>query len=414
MFDIIFDQSLDEPFTPGSKVSGNLVVKKWKYSIPAAIHIRLYGHVKVLWQESVKNPDGSGSELKLNHHKELNFLTLEGKPIMHSWYEELEPGQRFAFRFKLPEDKPMPSSHAGGHKFSLSYYVDALINVSSETEDGMLAPISARAPVPFSETVDINSPAMLAPIVRQQEEHIYHWYSKKPSGTVTVTVEIPHTGYHLGESIPFTATVKNDTGSQIKMEALLLQTVSYLHAVDEYTDKTFVLVNYPEAQMPPKITSVWSPAGVRNHEFKLDVTKTELVSSTCLEYIKVRHQLEVTASLPSNKTIKFAIPITIGNVPRKESDATASAIASEKLEFGASAPPPEKIQPRPYQPDEKPEASPGVGWSGDLTPANGAAVTSTRKHNDDQSGPVHQAPTELTTGLTTEAPPTYEVAKTLD
>ena len=354
MFKIVLDQPPNETVTCGSEVSGNLEVSGWEHpSTRARISIHLYGHVKVFWQESVinKNPDGSKSEQKLSYIEELNFLKLES-PLFRS---KLEYNMEIPFRFILPEDKPMPSPH-DGYVGSIKYYVEALVHIVNVTDVGLVAPLSVKAVVPFIETVDINSPAMLAPIVRQQEEHIYHWYSKKPSGTVTVTVETPHTGYHLGESVPFTATVKNDTGSQVKMEAILLQTVSY-RALGACKVYSFVLVNYPEVQMLPKITSVWSPTGVRNRGY--EITKTELVSSTCLEYIKIQHQLEVTASLPTNKTLKFAIPITIGNVPRTETSATASAPSCEKLQLSPA-----------LQQHQKPEASPEVGWSRDLTSFN--------------------------------------------
>ena len=412
MFDIIFDQSPDEVYTCGSKVSGNLVVKEWKYPERAGINIRLKGHVKVLWREFVENPDGSKTKLKLTHHKEFDFLTLESP--WHVWYKQLKPDQKFPFEFILPVDEPLPSSH-DGYIVVISYYIEADISVTLPTAVGRLAPISAKAPLLVSETVDINSPALLAPTVRQQEEHIHRWYSKKSSGTVTVTVEMPHTGYHLKESIPFTATVKNETGSQIKMEALLLQTVSYLQAEDTYEDKTFVIVNYPETQMPANITSVWSPTGDRNKEFKLRAYQTELVSSTSSKYVKVQHQLEVTASLPNNKTLKFEIPITIGNVPRAESSASASELPPYQPPFqneqpgvsalspfqdekpGASALPSESPSYQPPFQDEKPGASPEVGWSRDLSSVDDTTVTSTKKRSADSK-------------LTSEAPPSYEIA----
>ena len=418
MFKIILNQPTNEAFTRGSEVSGYLVVNEWKHkSTEAQVQICLHGHVKIWWQKSVmnKNPDGSKSRQRLVYFSELNFLTLDS-PMQKS---QLETNKEFPFRFILPVDKPMPSSH-DGYVGSINYYVEAVISVVA----GSVGPISVKAVVPFNETVDINSPALLASTVQKKEEHIYRWYSKNPSGSITVTVETPHTGYHLEESVPFTATVHNDTGSRIKMEAALLQTVSY-YASDACRVYPFVIAKYSETSMPSKTTSVWNPTGVRNRN-GYKITENVLVSSTCSEHVKVLHRLEVTASLPTNKTLQIEIPITIGNVPRTET--SVATIASEDQEASASALPQEKLQLSPHQPPFQRE----VGWCLDATsnfslsersvlpgntlghlpppemdltipPTYDAAVANIRKRSI-PNGPGYQT----LTGLTTEAPPSYE------
>ena len=295
MFDLILNQPTNEAFTRGSEVSGYLVVNKWKRKCAAQLQISLHGHVKIWWQEPVmhKNPDGSKSTQNLSYNTELNFLTLN----VPTQDFDMEVHKRVPFRFIIPEDKPMPSSH-DGHAGSINYYVEGLLSVVGITS---VPPLSLKAVVPFNETVDINSPALLASTVQKKEEHIYRWYSKNPSGSITVTVETPHTGYHLEESVPFTATVHNDTGSRIKMEAALLQTVSY-YASDACKVDPFVIAKYSETCRPSKTTSVWNPTEVRDNS-DYETTKKVLVSSTCSEYIKVQHRLEVTASLPTNKTL---------------------------------------------------------------------------------------------------------------
>ena len=130
------------------------------------------------------------------------------------------------------------------------------------------------------------------------------------SGPVTTTLELPRTGFCIGEEIPFCVTIKNETSRNV-YATILLEECCTLHAQNQWTSTPYVhLAVLKSKHANPYQSLVWAPA--------LEMLTIPATAHTTLDtnLIKLAYRLKVIVHIPYVLVNPVLIcPLTIGNVP---------------------------------------------------------------------------------------------------
>ena len=155
-------------------------------------------------------------------------------------------------------------------------------------------------PIQVCRTVDVNLPQLLAPIYQKRVGFSCF------GNDVELTVNLPHTGFCVGEKLPLTVSVKNNTSRQIKLRATVLRMTKYLletHPV--YEREKLAVVISPE--IAPHSPYAWT---VDNLTVPLEVVPSFEGS----KIIQMRCLLKMTAVIPWARDCAMLFPLTLGNV----------------------------------------------------------------------------------------------------
>lgn len=158
-------------------------------------------------------------------------------------------------------------------------------------------------PIQVCRTVDVNLPQLLAPIYRSIQKRVgFSCFGND----VELTVNLPHTGFCVGEKLPLTVSVKNNTSRQIKLRATVLRMTKYLletHPV--YEREKLAVVISPE--IAPHSPYAWT---VDNLTVPLEVVPSFEGS----KIIQMCYLLKMTAVIPWARDCAMLFPLTLGNV----------------------------------------------------------------------------------------------------
>nr|XP_013799114.1 PREDICTED: arrestin domain-containing protein 4-like [Apteryx mantelli mantelli] len=144
------------------------------------------------------------------------------RPTMRRKGEEslilLDGRHEFPFSFQLPQE-PLVTSFTGKYG-SIQYYVKAILERPAAPDQ------SVQTELQVISHIDVNSPALLTPVLRSQEKMVGCWFFT--SGPVSLSAKIERKGYCNGEAIPIYAEIENCSSRLIVPKAAIFQTQTYL------------------------------------------------------------------------------------------------------------------------------------------------------------------------------------------
>ena len=290
---------------PG-EVAGNIVVVTDEAKSYNAISITLRGYADVHWTETYTVNDQHGHSRTETRHYHSHHDYINEATIL--WNKEqvpnrvLNPGNYvLPFRFMLSGH--LPSSFAGqyGH---IRYELKARISTGLFHFDKTVSAI-----IQVVDRVDINVPALMSPVQYEDEKTICCLCCA--SRPISLTVNVPRTGFCIGEGIPLTATLDNGNGRIITMRATAIKTVTF-HAQGRTKSITIELNAFQSPPVQPRSTYQWAPCE------QLAIRSAIPTIANC-DIIRLGYTLRIEANIPWALDAVINIPFTLGNVPSQSS-----------------------------------------------------------------------------------------------
>ena len=292
------NQPPQQIFTSGSVVSGTLTFDLDKPRSYEYISVSLVGRAEVWWKVGKQHYRG------FRKYVNLQIIVWKKEQVPDG---KLQPGHYcFPFRFTLPNGQ-IPASFCRNRDNYIRYYLEGRIGTGLLKFDHI-----TEADLPVTEVMNINLPRLQRPVRGELQRTRCFWCCA--SGTITLTAEIPRSGYCIGEVIPLNCMVENSSSQQTNVSAKLQQIVTYIvrdRARDQvYTKKSSLSVLSALSEpIRARTSSVWSPG----EEFKIS-TATAPTLLSC-DILTVVYVLIVTVVIPwSINCQKITFPLTIGNV----------------------------------------------------------------------------------------------------
>ena len=242
-----------------------------------------------------------------------------------------EPGSRrrtFSGRVPLPVSLSIPpqspssfESHVGWIRYTLEAKIDrAYPNPPHVLETKILV----------NQIIDTNAAQLRLPYRLQNQKTAGFLCCQ--SGPIATFVELPRTGYCIGEEIPFRVTVENGGSRPVRVTAELSENVTYkARGGRKYVGGAYVFQGSEPVE--PHRTLVWVP---EVNVLKVPVTTPTTMTSNLIE----RAFFLTFKTLIPNVLINpyLTIPLTIGNVPFNPDPPTATP---------STIPPPAAVNPPP-------------------------------------------------------------------
>lgn len=276
-----------QAFSPGDTISGKL-----HFTLDEA---RSYHFITMEFHGSAATTIASRSGSTETYVKHTTVLWNH----QQSPNGTIGPGTfEFDFQFTLPVNCPGSFEGRGGH---INYVLRGNILTGEKSH----LSYKTELPIQVCRTVDviINLPQLLAPMYRSIQKRVgFSCFGNN----VELTVNLPRTGFCVGERLSLTLSVKNNTSRQIKLRATILRMTKYLfetHPVYE-RDKLAVVVS-PE--IAPHSPYAWT---VDNLTVPLEVVPSFEGSKV----IEMRYLLKVIAVIPWARDCAMLFPLTLGNV----------------------------------------------------------------------------------------------------
>ncbi|XP_077173538.1 arrestin domain-containing protein 4 [Paroedura picta] len=223
----------------------------------------------------------------------------------------LEAGKHeFPFSFQLPQ-QPLATSFAG--KYGRIQYC-----VTATLERPVAPSQSVKREFQVINHVDVNSPALLTPVIRSQEKMVGCWLFT--SGPVSLSAKIERKGYCNGEAIPIYAEIENCSSRLIVPKAAIFQTQTYLVSGKTKTVRQMV-ANVRGNHVASGSTDTWNGKTL----------KIPPVSPSILDccIIRVEYSLAVYLHIPGAKKLMLELPLVIGTIPCTAFSSRNSSLASQ-------------------------------------------------------------------------------------
>ncbi|XP_067411726.1 arrestin domain-containing protein 4 isoform X2 [Emydura macquarii macquarii] len=216
----------------------------------------------------------------------------------------LEAGKHeFPFSFQLPQD---------GKYGSIQYCVKAIL------EKPVAPDQSVKRELQVINHVDVNSPALLMPVLRSQEKMVGCWFFT--SGPVSLSAKIERKGYCNGEDIPIYAEIENCSSRLIVPKAAIFQTQTYLAGGKTKTFRQMV-ANVRGNPIASGSTDTWN-----GKTLKIPPV-TPSILDCCI--IRVEYSLAVYILIPGANKLITELPLVIGTIPYTGFSSRNSSVTSQ-------------------------------------------------------------------------------------
>ena len=287
---------------PG-EVTGTIVVVTDEPKSYNAITVTLKGYADVHWTEShIVRDDRANRRTEIRHnHSHEDYIN----EVIVLWNKEqvpnrvLNPGQHvLPFRFALLSGR-FPSSFVGKHGH-IRYELEARISTGLFHFDKKVFAI-----VQIVDRVDINVPALMSPAQYEDEKTICCLFCASPP--ISLNVNVPRTGFCIGEGIPLTASLGNGSGRAVTLRATVSQIVTF-HAQGRTRTSSHRLNSFQSPPVQGHTTFQWAPAE------RLAIPSAIPTIANC-GIISLHYTLLIEAVIPWAINAAINIPITLGNVP---------------------------------------------------------------------------------------------------
>lgn len=298
----LFQINLEPPpssgaYISGSQLSGRVVVETGEPKSYELIEVSLVGTGKVKWET------GSGEDTERHSAKEeyLNesvaLWSDEGQSRM------LTTGRHeFPFTLSIPESCPPTYEKKGSSnsKAWIHYVVKGRIANKSllKVDHTVEKQITIRRQVRLDHTT--------AEPVTKENEATDGWFCCV-SGPVVLMVELPYSGFVVGDRIPLSINLENGSSRNLRVEACLVNKVQYKAGASRLNESHTVLKEYSN-HFSGRSTVTWTPE-------TLTVPDVPVTMETPGGMISSSYEVQVKVSLQLLQTLKVTFPVIIGDVP---------------------------------------------------------------------------------------------------
>ena len=241
----------------------------------------------------------------------------------------LPPGEYyFQFRFLLPSN--VPASYETRIGSWIRYTLGGRINRGYPHPDHTI-----ETQLTVGQIVDINAPQLRLPAAIDFQQTACCLCCA--SGPVTTTLELPRTGYCVGEDIPFHVTVENGSRCHVRVTAGLEEHVTFYAEGKQHSEEPFYHDLLCSGRMEPRRTTVWAP-----EEPPLKIP-TSAPTSLDSKLIKRTFILRIATHIPfviNNPFLNLKCPLTVGNVPYQSAALSRPPVGVDPLQPHPFVPPP--------------------------------------------------------------------------
>nr|XP_038040968.1 arrestin domain-containing protein 4 [Anas platyrhynchos] len=308
---------LQDEARPGGYCSGDTVRGRVLLELAGPLPLRglrleAAGRARVAWGEAAAAggggaaPGGTGGAAAAGpvgprREAEVRYLDVRQSLLREPRGGEeslvLSDGRHeFPFSFQLPQE-PLVTSFTGKYG-SIQYYVKAILERPAAPDQ------SVQTELQVISHIDVNSPALLTPVLRSQEKMVGCWFFT--SGPVSLSAKIERKGYCNGEAIPIYAEIENCSSRLIVPKAAIFQTQTYLASGKTKSFRQMV-ANVRGNHIASGSTDTWNGKTL----------KIPPVSPSILDccIIRVEYSLAVYIHIPGAKKLMIEMPLVIGTIP---------------------------------------------------------------------------------------------------
>ncbi|XP_060115908.1 arrestin domain-containing protein 4 isoform X1 [Heteronotia binoei] len=309
--------ALSEPaggaYGAGETVSGQVALELAAPLAARALRLEAAGRARTAWSEGAavaapSSVDAAGLEAQ------VPYLDVRQELLRRDGEEDLillEAGKHeFPFSFQLPQ-QPLATSFAGKYG-SIQYCVRATLERPAAPSQ------TVKREFQVINHIDVNSPALLTPVIRSQEKMVGCWFFT--SGPVSLSAKIERKGYCNGEAIPIYAEIENCSSRLIVPKAAIFQTQTYLASGKTKTVRQMV-ANVRGNHVASGSTDTWN-----GKTLKIPPV-TPSILDCCI--IRVEYSLAVYIHIPGAKKLMLELPLVIGTIPCTTFSSRNSSLASQ-------------------------------------------------------------------------------------
>lgn len=168
---------------------------------------------------------------------------------------------------------------------------------------------SVEIDIPVMEIIDMNGdPFLTVPANIQVQKRV--WSFLCTFANVCMLVNMPRTGFCVGEDIPLNVSLENSSRHEIVITAILKQKITYTSKRNKRQFDKATVVRVSSCPIGPRTSTIWPT--------NLQVPQGEATSQS-YDPIHIGYRIKVVASVAWGQVLVAKIPITIGNIPYGDS-----------------------------------------------------------------------------------------------
>ncbi|XP_066210973.1 arrestin domain-containing protein 4 isoform X1 [Saccopteryx leptura] len=290
---LVFEDEHKGSYSGGDTVAGHVLLEVAEPVALRALRLEARGRAAVAWSPS----DSPATPASASEVEYLNVrLNLREAPAGEGVLL-LQPGKHeFPFSFQLPSEL-LATSFTGKYG-SIRYCVRAV------AERPTLPAQSIRREFHVVGHIDVNTPALLTPVLKTQEKMVGCWFFT--SGPVSLSAKIERKGYCNGEAIPIYAEIENCSSRLIVPKAAIFQTQTYVASGKTKTVRHMV-ANVRGNHIASGTTDTWNGKMLKIPPVTPSILGCRL--------IRVDYSLAVYIHIPGAKKLMLELPLVIGTIP---------------------------------------------------------------------------------------------------
>ncbi|XP_062945638.1 arrestin domain-containing protein 4 isoform X2 [Cynocephalus volans] len=310
---LLFDDERKGCYSSGETVVGHVLLEAVKPVALRGLRLEAQGRATAAWgpgtgsrASAITAAPAAASEVEY-----LNVRLSLCEPPAGEVIILLQPGKHeFPFRFQLPSE-PLVTSFTGKYG-NIQYCVRAVLERPNVPDQ------SVKRELQVVSHVDVNTPALLTPVLKTQEKMVGCWFFT--SGPVSLSAKIDRKGYCNGEAIPIYAEIENCSSRLIVPKAAIFQTQTYLASGKTKTVRHMV-ANVRGNHIASGRTDTWN-----GKTLKIPPV-TPSILDCCI--IRVDYSLAVYIHIPGAKKLMLELPLVIGTIPYHGFGSRNASIASQ-------------------------------------------------------------------------------------
>ncbi|XP_065224224.1 arrestin domain-containing protein 17-like [Planococcus citri] len=293
-FCVIFDK-LDKVYFPGEKVTGRVELELKSEKEIRGVQLKLKGKAECKWIQS------NG---KFTHNYKENETYIKSK-------QTLIGGKRFLDKFKLPKGKHIypfsatlppkaPASYSSS-RGKVIYYAEAKIDIPLGFDQ------QERCEFVVVNPMDLNLYPDLKKSYESKKVKKFHYMCCVSSGPLSITVQLPKTGFAKSEPIPITFEINNASNAAVTSVEVYLKRKTACKAEGSRRKENTTLQRLRSKGVEEGQSCTW----VENFV----IPSIAFPFLDCCSLIKIHHELHIkvmTAGMHTN--LNLHIPVTISDV----------------------------------------------------------------------------------------------------
>ena len=273
-------------YSPGSTITGSLIIKVDKPKKYKALEVCLLGTGKVRWTDGSGYDEITYSASEVYVNQKLTLWRSEDSP------NGTFPVGRHTYQFQFVLPTTCPSSYVS-RIGNISYEIEGLISTGLFKFDHKV-----KHPFTVSEVVSVAPSAGV-----RFESHKKVGCGPCVFGEITYNLQLPSTSFIIGEEIPVSWYMENGSGRQVTLQCSLREEIKYF-AQGKCRGNITILSAQSDLAIPPR--------SVRDTTIRVPIPPCS-PAVTHSNIIRRVFLLVATVVIPwANDSIN-AIPVTIGN-----------------------------------------------------------------------------------------------------